>query len=202
MVARCRIFILLLSVVISSASAGAKRFVDRLPKTSYRIEGFTLDSAMRRLSALPLHDIEGVWRFAGESTVIVVERYDAGQSGMQDYVEGYRIILAESPNRALRPGTVIGYLAELGERGKFESKIYTSAAGQTLLMPKKFNLELADGNDRLIFERRKSAFSVNLWRLLPYLWRNAVHPNQRRNPLRGCVRVFPEPNIPLHPVYL
>lgn len=50
--------------------------------------------------------------------------------------------------------------------------------------------------------RHRSAFSVNLWRTLPYMWRYVVRKNRSAPTYHGCVRIYPAPVPPLQPIYL
>lgn len=189
-----------LLVTALSASAG-KDYIDRLPARSHVIENFDYSSMMALMAEAPLHHIEGVWQFPSTGVKIAIRISDG--FAPDNTAPVYDMILIESPNRAMRPGTVMGLISPMAKRGDYEARIYTSSVGSTLTMPKKFTLTLADDDSSLTFRQHKSAFSVNLWRLLPYLWRYTIHPNhQDRRDNNGCVRIYPQPAFPREPVYL
>lgn len=191
----------LLLWVRSAASASTR--ADDLPKKSVTLAGFSLDKVKKRMSEMPLRHIEGVWQFRSEGVTVVIEHAGSVTAdGKRDDRDCYLMVLAESPNRAMRPGTVMGYVIPSAGRGRYEASMYTMAVGSTLMMPKRFDMKLEDGDDELVFTQRRGALSVNLWRMLPYLWRHVVTRNHEPHRSRGCVRVFPEPELPLEPVYL
>ena len=70
-------------------------------------------------------------------------------------------------------------------------------------MAKRFTLTLSDDGTGLTFEQFKNPITVNLWRLLPYLWRYTVYPTPNpKEPIKGCVKVYPNPQHQREPVYL
>lgn len=154
---------------------------------------------------LPLHHIEGIWQFPATGAEVAIIRQDtSAETGPSSAaVTIYQIILLDSPSRTLRPGTIMGLITPSAARGEYNARIYTQSLGSTLLIPKSFTLTLSDQDASLRFVRHKGAFSINLWRLLPYLWRYTIHPNNTSDTKDdGCVRIFPNPPIPREPVYL
>ena len=196
-----RLLTLLITAIVAAGcltATAANKYVDRLPHSSRRPEQFSREELMQRMNDTGLHHIEGVWRFTADGTEIAIMR----PNGEGDGVDYYEIILLHASNRALRPGTVIGVANPAAKKGYYEARLYTRSTGSLLFAPKKFNLESEDHDTRIIFEAKKSAFSVNLWRLLPYMWRYSVHKNQDSKSVAGCVRIYPAPLPPLEPIYL
>lgn len=178
-----------------------KKLIDRLPKISRITPGFDYSSLLHSMSEAPLHHIEGIWQFPATGVTVAISRQD-GFDTPASPAQLYSIVLVFSPNRAMRPGTVMGLIAPMAGRGEYEANIYTSSTGSKLTIPRKFTLLLSDDDSSIKFKRHKSAFSVNLWRLLPYLWRYTVTPNRDNRENDGCVRIFPEPPLPREPIYL
>lgn len=175
-----------------------------VPSESTVVDGYDdADTAEERLSQLPLHPVEGLWRFPADGGLVAVERCDLG--GNTTEASQYRMVIITSANRALRPGTVMGYLWGTAQKAVYEASLFTdeTADGTTLKSPKKFVISLTDNESRLVFKPIRRGLKLNLWRMLPYMFRFAVrqHDNTPDN-LNGCVRVYPRPEIPDYPRYL
>ncbi len=201
---RClHVIILFLSVL--SASPGlchaADRYIDGLPGTSKTISGFSVAEMRKEIASTPLHHIEGIWKLTSDGTEIAILR-DRNQSDSDNNARAYRMILMRSANRALRPGTVIGLVSPTAKTGTYDARIYTKAIGPQLSAARKFTLKLDDNDSHLIFEMNKSAYSINLWRMLPYMFRYSVRKNNKQPSTAGCIRIFPAPELPSEPVYL
>ena len=87
----------------------------------------------------------------------------------------------------------------------YDARIFTSRHddGTKLSSPKKFTVTLTDDDSRLTIKEYGKSYIFNWWRLLPYMYRYVI--NRRDNSpgdIEGCVRVFPEPTLPLEPIYL
>ena len=123
------------------------KVLDKVPSVSERLEGYeNPDVVIDRLSAIPLHSIEGVWRFAAEGTLMAIERTeDRGLHPEEAGTMTYRMIVVRAADLSLRPGTVMGYLAPTAKRGVYDARIYTGRtdAGTQLHSPKKFTLPSA-----------------------------------------------------------
>lgn len=196
------IFFFLLTFISGMQANGVTKYIDELPRTSTVIPSFSTSEFRASLAASPLHHIEGIWLFPSDGTEIAITRLESSGKNRFAELDGYTIILIHSQNRALRPGTVIGRACRTAKDRSYEAKIYTKVAGSSLMMPKKFRLQLDSDGSRIVFDRIKSAFSVNLWRFLPYPWRYSMKRNSQGASSEGCVRIFPEPELPLEPVYL
>ncbi len=178
-----------------------KKSIDRLPKISQTKADFDYSLLLRSMAEAPLHHIEGVWQFPATGVTVAIMR-EGGFDAPESSAPLYTVTLVSSPNRAMRPGTIMGLVSPMAGRGEYEANIYTSSAGSSLTLPRKFTLILSDDDSSLKFRRHKSAFSINLWRLLPYLWRHTVYPNHENRESDGCIRIYPEPPLPREPVYL
>lgn len=197
-----RFVIVAFLLLIAATSFAEKRFIDRLPSRSETIDSLSYGSMTAAMSEVPLHRIEGVWQFpaTGVEIAILRESILRGKTAAGETL--YKIIIISSPNRATRPGTVMGLISAAAKSGEYEANIYTNNIGSTLTLPKKFTLSLIDNDSSIEFRRHRSSFSINLWRLLPYVWRNTVRPNMPERKSDGCIRVFPEPSLPREPIYL
>ncbi len=192
-----------LSLLSWSRSSAADKYIDLLPRTAESIPSFSASALRSEMASLPLHHIEGIWRFPSDGSEVAIVRSSSSRHEYMGDVEGYCIVLLFSRNRALRPGTIIGRISPSAKERAYEARLYTVAKGSTLMMPKQFNLQLNDADTRLVFVQKRSALSVNPWRLLPYAWRYVVRRNDRSGAsTAGCVRIFPAPELPFEPIYL
>lgn len=139
--------------------------------------------------------IEGVWRMSGSEGLFAVVA-DPGTIF-------FRLIVVESPDRNILPGTVMGACTAAGRADCYDARIYTSGDTGILSKPKRFTVTLAD-DGRLIMVPVTNKLKVNLWRFLPYMFRMTVtRVNNRPDNLDGAVRVFPPAAAsPLTPRYL
>lgn len=186
----------------STASISAKKNEERLPTVSPILEGYKdRDSIEYRIKSSGPHRIEGIWQFQADGSTIAIERDHAANHG-----EGlsYRMVILRSSNRLLRPGTLIGILYPTGKKETFDAEIYTSDAdGGKLRSAKKFTLTLEDNDSRIVFRRQKSKYTVNLWRLIPYMWRGVIRTRDNIGEAPdGCVKIFPTSTVSAEPRYL
>lgn len=184
----------LLAVTSCLQADAAKKYSDRLPKQSERTARVDIDSLQSVVREISLHHIEGLWRLTTDGSTVAIIRDDSGT--------GYRMILIESPNRALRPGTCVGLLSPSAVKSTYEARIYTRTIGSRLYSPARFNLKLSDDDTRLVFERVKGKYSFNPLRLIPYSWRLGVQKRTEPDAIQGAVRVYPAPERPAEPLYL
>jgi len=184
-----------------------KSALEGIPENSAIVTGYTHpDSVTDRLAELPLHAIEGMWRFATEGSLMAIERCSETTAGDNEAgVTIYRMVIVRAVDLTLRPGTVMGYLTPTAKRGVYDARIYTGRRmdGTALNSPKTFTLTLNDADSRLAISRYGSTLRFNWWKLLPYMYRH-IFTRKDKNPgeINGCIRIFPYPAIPAEPRYL
>ena len=110
---------IMLILAITIPSFGNDTF-ESIPDTSQQLSGYERDSVTNRLRALPLHDIEGLWQWVEDGAIIAIER-----DFINEAITRYRMVIVESPQRSIRPGTVMGYLTTTAKRDNFDARIYT-----------------------------------------------------------------------------
>lgn len=165
-------------------------------------ERFASESFRQRLATTALHRIEGIWRLtSGGGEIGILRKSEAPAGGGKDVTE-YEIIILGASDRALRAGTVIGTLRPTAKASVYQAHIYTRQAGSRLYDARTFMLRLDAEENRIVFERKKSNLSVNLWRLLPYLWRAPVERRSEPAATEGAIRIYPQPATPIEPRYL
>lgn len=194
--------ILSLLLIFSSVVASGQSFIDLLPSTPEVIADYDFNTAKHSMSERPLHHIEGIWRFTDTGITVAIRGYAPKKFPTSDKIAGYRLIVLQSPNRTLKNGTVIGYIMSTAKPGVYEANIYTQQNGLKLTKSKKFTLTLNDTESSIVFSKHRSNITINIWRALPYLLRGLVRKNEPEKVPHGCVRIFPEPDKPLEPIYL
>lgn len=169
---------------------------------SRRLDGYeSVKTVENRLSATPLHPIEGIWQYPADGGLVAVERCNASAAEGREY----NMVVISVANRALRPGTVLGSLRATSQRDVYDGLFFTSttADGLRLKAPKGVILTLDDDASRLSMRRIKKGIHLNLWRMLPYIFRFSVsrHDDTPRN-LDGWIKIYPQPATPAEPRYL
>jgi len=194
----------LLTLLACCLAAGASDFLRSLPEVSAVVGGYDdADSVATRLSRLPLCPVEGIWRMtAAGGATFAVERAEPSADHAPDRL---LMIMIRSPWRSIRPGTILGHLEPTARPGVYEARIYSGFAQRTgLSLPRSFLLKLNADRTMLTFSPFKSPLKLNLFKLLPYMYRRVVElqPSRPDN-LSGAVKVTPVADgHPLTPVYL
>lgn len=199
-----RVAVTTLLVVATSSALSAADYLHSLPDASTVVEDLYDDVATvsARLSNLPLSVVEGVWQMVDDGAVFAIER---DESPREPYA--YQMVMIQSPSRHVRPGTVLGHVVATVKPGVYEARMYTDFAVRTgLNIPRRFLLKVSGNDDAcLTISPEQSKFRFNLWRLLPYMYRNLVRINSSARPsdLDGAVRIYPpSASNPLVPRYL
>lgn len=183
------------------------KVLDRIPAMSMTLAGYDNARAVTdRMETMPLHSVEGLWRFAAEGTLMAIERDDSREVSPDEagtFI--YRMVIVSAADLSLRPGTVMGYLSPTAKRGVYDARIYTGRtdAATALHSPKTFTLTLGDNDSRLSISRYGSSLRFNWWRLLPYMYSRLISRREKSpGNIDGCLRVFPAPAVPAEPRYL
>lgn len=191
-------------VAVACAAMTARAdFLRELPQMSTVVAGYgSADSVQTRLAQLPMSPVEGLWQTSADGSLFAIER--VGQT--TDHApRQLRLVMVRSDWRSIRPGTVFGHAVPTVKPGVYEARIYSNM-GKTrgLNMPQKFTLTLDKEGRTVTFRRFKSPVKVNLFRLLPYLYRRVVTLQQSRpDDLDGAVKVYPATAGHTHtPIYL
>lgn len=197
--------VLFAAIFITTSSFNTRaenKIINELPTISEQIHNFSIKMLKENIDKLNLHHIEGIWQFTSSGTEIAICRRDNTNYGSIHQAVSYNIILLYSPNRVLRPGTIMGIITPTPKQGEYDARIYTKSIGSTLTIPKKFTLTLDDDDSALLFRQHRSKFSIKPLRLLPYLWRGAIQQNIEIRSSVGCIRIHPAPTLPREPIYL
>lgn len=156
---------------------------------------FDIDSIMTSLATRPIDPIEGVWQFMPDEATIVIEATSSGH---------FKLTVVDSPDVSIIPGTIMGTASLSAKQGTYDALIATKYDGDsyTFSSHHHFTLTLSDENSSLIFNEYSTGTTVNLWRMVPYMFRHSItKKNTRPSGLDGCHRIYP-PSTPTSPIYL
>lgn len=161
-----------------------------VPKKSVVLTGLDTDSMRVRLDESDMQPLEGIWYYPNEEMTLGIERYK-GQHNI-----GYRIILLESPDINLMPGTVIGYIASSAVDNKYQLWIYSQRDRVTLIKPLECVATLNAKATTLTFDppHWKVKVRVNIARFLPTLFNGVsiVPEKVGENLPVGFRKIYPE----------
>lgn len=183
---------LMVASVAIAADAG-EYYGDNPPSQSCVLPGYyTPESARELLDASPLQPIEGIWEYPDEMITVLIEHFESPRFSRKIK---YRIVLIDSEDMSLLPGTVIGYIAESADNHKFELWLYSEHDGMRLFGPGKCVATLTDNNTSLIFKKNslKVRLRFNLSRFLPKLFRFiSIYPSVKKEELPvGFNKIYP-----------
>ena len=176
--------LLLLALLPLTMAAG-----NGIPKKSVVLEGIDVDSMRVRLDESGLQPLEGIWSYY-EEMMMGIERYNSSKN------ISYRIILLETPDINLVPGTVIGYIAPTAVDNKYQLWIYSQRDRLTLIKPLQCVATLNATATSLTFDppHWKIKVRVNIARFLPSLFNGiSIIPERvEENVPIGFRKVYPE----------
>ncbi len=198
------IIAVLLSLTYIFQVDAQNNILDQLPCQSSVLKEYEYDDVITRLSQAPLHDIEGIWQFIDNGTKIAIEQFNPDViAGEQSYL--YRIVIINSDRLSIEPGTIMGYASATTKEKCFDARIFSDGKlNGVLSIPKTLTLNLTDDASRLSFNEYKTEVKINLWRLIPYIYRVGLSiKNTRPKGLDGCIKIYPKStSAPISPRYL
>ena len=175
--------ILLLLPVMVEAGNG-------VPKKSVILAGLDIDSMRVRLDETDMQPLEGIWYYPNEEMTLGIERFK-GQHNI-----GYRIILLDSHDINVMPGTVIGYIASSAVDNKYQLWLYSQRDKVTLIKPLECVATLNKQATTLTFDppHWKVKVRVNIARFLPTLFNGvSIIPERVGESLPvGFRKIYPE----------
>jgi len=161
-----------------------------VPSKSVIINGLDIDSMRVRLDETDVQPLEGIWYYPNEEMTLGIERY----SGSHNI--GYRIILLDSPDINVMPGTVIGYIAASAVDSKYQLWLYSQRDKFTLKKPLECVATLNKEATTFTFDppRWKVKVRFNIARFLPTLFRGvSIIPDKTGENLPvGFRKIYPE----------
>lgn len=166
----------LLATASAAAAKGASPedavtgyYTNSVPDSAALLPDRSVEKQLAAMKSAHLDAIEGVWHYPDEMMTVAVERFKSPDFASRI---AYRIVMLESEDFNLFPGTVIGYMAASADSSKFELWLYSERRGAMLFTPVKFIATLK--GDMLTFKRTVAMnmkVRVNFARFLPSLFR-------------------------------
>ena len=128
--------------------------------------------------------LEGVWRIAGDGAVFAVLPGEGGDT--------FRLVIVDSPDMSVLPMTEFGTARRTAVAGRYDACMSASlTSGAAVRRDRNLIISLSD-DGRLIFEPYKKGLKLNLWRVLPYMFRFSVAAQDTRpSDIDGAVRLYP-----------
>ena len=161
-----------------------------VPKKSVILAGLDVDSMRVRLDETDMQPLEGIWYYPNEEMTLGIERYKGPHN------VGYRIILLDSPDINVMPGTVIGYIAASAVDSKYQLWLYSQRDRVTLIKPLECVATLNKAATTLTFDppHWKVKVRVNIARFLPSLFQGvSIVPEKVGEKLPvGFRKIYPE----------
>ena len=161
-----------------------------IPDKSVIIDGLDVEAMRLRLDETDVQPIEGIWYYPNEEMTLGIERYKGGHN------IGYRIILLDSPDINLIPGTVIGFIASSAVDSKYQLWLYSQRDRVTLVKPLECVATLNKAATTLTFDppHWNVKVRINFARFLPSLFNGvSIIPEkvEERLPI-GFRKIYPE----------
>ncbi len=160
-----------------------------LPDNAPRLKGYAhSDSIHKRLDTKRLLPLEGVWEMTANGATIAIERVE---NFTRQRSSLYNIVIIDSPDRSIAPGTLMGKAIDSSDPAMFDALLYTDSSDKGLSKAQNFSLHI-NKDGRLSLKRYKQGVWINLWKLVPYMWRRSFGKyDQRPEELDGMIRVYP-----------
>lgn len=196
--------IITLALLLLALTARGAKWDDVVPRTSAVLDGYSdVDSLKARLQAAPLRHLEGLWRFAGDQALVAIELCDATSEALPG-MELYRLVIVDSPRKAVKPGTVLGYAVPAGQRDTYDARLYTSWLRSLLKNHARFTMKIDADDSHLTLTPVKSSWKLLLRHTFHFLVRAGLYHNpQASQAVEGFTRVFPpSTGRPAQPIYL
>ncbi|MDE7387208.1 MAG: hypothetical protein K2N28_08750 [Muribaculaceae bacterium] len=193
-------------VIVTALAADLSRYIPSEPPVH---RGYNdIDSVKAALASRQLSPVEGLWTIGGNQAVIVIEPATSPADLSQPGITAYRVVLVSSVRKALRPGTVLGYLAPDGHADTFDALIYTSGIGSLLSGTEHYTATLTADGAHLNLSSDKPRLRLTLRHTFKLLLRATVSGSVRpsdgdRQSTEAFTKLYPPPpGRPSRPVYL
>ncbi len=177
--------------IIAALVLGMTAVASPPPEKSVALPGIDEDSMRTRLSETDLQPLEGLWYYPTEQMTLAIEKTTSADSKG----ETYRLIMIDSPDTHLLPGTVIGYAEHGVTSDKYRLWLYTERDRTTLLHPMECVATLSHDAGSITFDPPKWKVKVrlNLARFLPSIFRTvSISPEKSKETMpEGFKKMYP-----------
>ena len=156
----------LLKVFVMVASVAA---AFEVPEESAVLAGYDEATVKARFEGSVPATLEGLWYYPDERLTLVVERIEPERGSR---AEVYRLVVVDSEDTAINPGTVAGYAERAAQPDQLRLRLYSAVVGDRLTMPIECLATVDDECNSIKVEKPKLQvrWSVNLARFLPSIF--------------------------------
>lgn len=181
------LIILLLSLLFPAGIRGERKPGNRISD---------LLAAEEWCCSAPLSNIEGIWEFPEDETMVLIKR-------KSDEKRVYELILLSSPDCRLHPGECIGYLYPTANSDKYKLKLYISRKYGILSDTRSCSAEYRQKDEAIYIQPRQLKISFRTLWFLPKFWRSLrIKLDDPASTLpKGLRKVYPL-TVPENPIYL
>lgn len=130
----------------------------------------------------------GLWRMTDGGAVFAIEAI----AGSQDY----RLVLLDSPDWQIEPGTMFGTMRPTAVKGKYNASLLKKP-GDTSSKSRDYIFEISDDGDRITFSHYNRTHTLRADRWLRYLFRITLRSPDRPEGTDGALRLGSRPTITL-----
>ena len=156
----------LLMVLVMVASVAA---AFEVPEESAVLAGYDEATVKARFDGKVPATLEGLWYYPDERLTLVVERLEPERGSR---AEVYRLVVVDSEDSAINPGTVAGYAERAAQPDQLRLRLYSAVVEERLTMPIECLATVDDECNSIKVEKPKLQvrWSVNLARFLPSIF--------------------------------
>jgi hypothetical protein len=157
--------VVVLAIVVSSVDAMADK---KYPFRGEVLNGYEESVVRARCDSMDLQPIEGLWYYPEEAMTVMIERCEGTKL---PEAQDYRIVLVDSEDVSLLPGTVIGYCKPTADARKYKVWIYGEQKLSILENLQACLGELSEDASLMLIKRNevKMRVRMNFTRFLPTL---------------------------------
>ncbi|MBO4814600.1 MAG: hypothetical protein J5523_06545 [Muribaculaceae bacterium] len=160
-----------------------------IPEQSVVLPGIDTELMKQRFAESDMQPLEGIWYYPDEEMTLAIEKWKGPHN------IGYRLILLESTDLELLPGTVMGFIEESAVDNKFRLWLYTERSKVTLASPAQCVATLNSDATSLTFDppHWKVKVRVNFARIFSTIFRGiSVIPEKVEEKLPvGFKKIYP-----------
>lgn len=160
-----------------------------IPEQSVVLPGIDTEQMKARFAESDMQPMEGIWYYPDEEMTLAIEKWKG------EHNIGYRLILLESTDLELLPGTVVGFIEESAVDNKYRLWLYTERSKITLASPAQCVATLNSDATSLTFDppHWKVKVRVNFVRLFSTIFRGvSVIPEKVEEKLPvGFKKIYP-----------